>query len=271
MPRKYTKKELAGDSRGRPKKEMTLAEKRRLEQEQKQKEKLMSIVSPVEVKKKDVRFDDSLIKRAYKLCLLGLTNSEIAMAFNVTPANIAIWEEKYPAFAEALFQGRQIASANVAQSLYKRAIGFSVEVEEVRNVDKSLELVRYKKYFPPSVSAAMYWLNNRDKSRWGNVKKHEIEGSVQHIHGVVPVNLADMSIEELKLAAKLGMKLVDQEKELNTVIDENHIETKFLPVSEDDYDEDAVVLDKDSSSVFEDDDSCEDVSVEDEDYDDDED
>ena len=253
MPKKYIKKELAGDKRGRPKKEITVAEKRRQEREQKQKEKLMSIVSPVNVKKTEVRFDESLIKRAYKLCLLGLTNAELAIAFNVTVSVISTWEEKYPAFAEALFQGRQIASANVAQSLYKRAIGFSVEVEEVRNVDKSLELVKYKKYFPPSVSAAMYWLNNRDKGRWGNVKKHEIEGNVRHEHGIIPVNLADLSVEELKLAAKLGMQLVDQEKELTTVAGEKYIETRFLPKEEDD-DEDDIILDKDSSSIFKDED-----------------
>lgn len=51
------------------------------------------------------------------------------------------------AFAEALFREDKLLLLMLVQSLYKRAIGYPVEVEEVSgNVDKRLELVKYKKY-----------------------------------------------------------------------------------------------------------------------------
>ena len=60
------------------------------------------------------------------------------------------------------------------------------------------------------------------------------------------------------------MQLVDQEKELTTVAGENYIETRFLP-KEEDYDEDDVILDKDSSSIFKDEDQDDYDSFQDED------
>lgn len=236
----YKKKNIIGDKRGRPALEKTKMDIAMEQKEQKEKEKLISMITPKinEKNRVPVLMDETVIRRSYKLSLLGLTNMEIAVALGVSTECFNIWQNKYPALADALIQGREVASANVAQSLYKRAVGFSVEVEEVRTVDKELQTVKYKKYFPPSVQAAMYWLNNRDKNRWGNVKKHEHGGTINHnMTGAIPVDLSDLTVEELKLAAKLNIKLVNQ-NEQRTIDADGPVDTQFLSGTDFNADED---------------------------------
>ncbi len=236
----YKKKNIIGDKRGRPALEKTKMDIAMEQKEQKEKEKLISMITPKinEKNRVPVLMDETVIRRSYKLSLLGLTNMEIAVALGVSTECFNIWQNKYPALADALIQGREVASANVAQSLYKRAVGFSVEVEEVRTVGKELQTVKYKKYFPPSVQAAMYWLNNRDKNRWGNVKKHEHGGTINHnMTGAIPVDLSDLTVEELKLAAKLNIKLVNQ-NEQRTIDADGPVDTQFLSGTDFNADED---------------------------------
>jgi len=275
MTNTYKKKDIIGDGRGRPKLEKTKIDLAMEKKEQLEKEKLISMITPkMDTENKiTVLMDESIIKRSYKLSLLGLTNAEIALALNIPNNQFGQWQTQYPVLAQALAQGREVASANVAQSLYKRAVGYSVEVEEVRTVDKDLQTVKYKKYFPPSVQAAMYWLNNRDKNRWGNVKKLEHGGTINHnMTGAIPVDLSDLTVEELKLAAKLGMKLVDQNEQRTIDADGDPVDTQFLSrtnfnTDEDDEVDETKVLSFDQDTFLDDEDQDEDPMDEDQDLD----
>lgn len=63
-------------------------------------------------------------KLAYKLCLLGHTNNEIAEFFDVNIDTIYEWQKIHEEFSDALTRGKVVADAKVAQAVYKAAIGF---------------------------------------------------------------------------------------------------------------------------------------------------
>src|SRR5712691_11720240 len=54
---------------------------------------------------------------AYKFCLLGATNDDLAGLFEVCLATIGNWLAKYPEFKKAVQEGRDVADADVPQSL----------------------------------------------------------------------------------------------------------------------------------------------------------
>ena len=105
-------------------------------------------------------------ERARALCLLGLTDAEIAGSIGVTPETFCRWKKAHPALAEAMQGARVTADARVAASLYQRAIGFTMECEEIKMVAGEPQTVRYRKTFPPDVTAQIFWLKNRCPALW---------------------------------------------------------------------------------------------------------
>lgn len=118
-------------------------------------------------------------EQAYKLCLLGHTDAELAKFFGVSEATVNNWKQDYPEFLESIKDGKEIADAEVAKSLYNRAIGYShddVEIKVVANGDNMgsrIVEVPVVKHYPPDTGAAMAWLKNRQPKNWRD--KQEIE------------------------------------------------------------------------------------------------
>ncbi|MNR31039.1 hypothetical protein D3C85_1485290 [compost metagenome] len=126
---------------------------------------------------------------ARKFCLLGATEIEIADLFNVSIGALNKWKKKYPEFVEALWRGKEVANAEVASKLYKRAIGYSHQELDLRVVKGELAKTIVTKHYPPDVAACIFWLKNRDKTRWRD--KHETE----HTGNVTYDRLTDEELE----------------------------------------------------------------------------
>lgn len=110
-------------------------------------------------------------EQARKLCLLGATDMELASFFEVSETTIQNWKNAHPAFLASIRDGRVVADANVADSLYKRATGEYVQLEKVVKVKgedgkETFEAVRYKGYIPGDPTAAFRWLLNRRRQNW---------------------------------------------------------------------------------------------------------
>lgn len=102
--------------------------------------------------------------QAYKLCLLGHTDAELAKFFGVKEQTINNWKKKFPPFFESIKKGREPADANVAKSLYNRAIGFHyIETHRKKEAGKVVETKTVKKFVPPDTAAAFIWLKNRTR------------------------------------------------------------------------------------------------------------
>lgn len=128
-------------------------------------------------------------EQARKFCLLGATDIEIADLFGVSVGALAKWKRRYPEFANALRLGKEVANAEVASKLYRRAIGYTCQEVSVRVVKDVEHKTTTTKHYPPDVTACIFWLKNRDKNRWRD--KHETE----HTGNVTYNNLTDEELE----------------------------------------------------------------------------
>ena len=76
------------------------------------------------------KYDESYNEQAYKLCLLGATDTEIADFFNVATSTIYEWKNIHPQFSEAINAGKIKADMEIASSLYERAKGYDYTEEQ---------------------------------------------------------------------------------------------------------------------------------------------
>jgi hypothetical protein len=110
--------------------------------------------------------------QAYKLCLLGATDKELAEFFEVAVSTINEWKKDFPRFSESIKAGKVQADANVAHSLYQRATGYSHVDADIRVVNGKVITTTIKKHYPPDVTAQIYWTKNRAKAYWR--ERHDI-------------------------------------------------------------------------------------------------
>jgi len=145
--------------------------------------------------------------RAYRLALIGLTDRELAIAFDVNVTTIDKWKKECPEFRNALEKGKTEADAEVVQSLFKRATGFSYEEEQIV-IDKKGQYKRItRKVVPPDTTACIFWLKNRQRDKWADVHKFESTGDITiNFLQQNNINLDHFTIEELKVMEKLGLK-----------------------------------------------------------------
>ena len=107
------------------------------------------------------------IKQAYKLCLLGAIDKDLANFFGVTEQTINNWKKNHPEFFESINRGKLIMDAKVAESLYKLAIGYSHPAVHVTNCRGKITITETTKHYPPNIKACIFWLRNRQPEKWG--------------------------------------------------------------------------------------------------------
>ncbi|HGS5189838.1 TPA: hypothetical protein ACMDQU_004444 [Vibrio parahaemolyticus] len=70
------------------------------------------------------KYQPDYATQVYKLCLMGARDQDLAEFFEVHRDTIFHWVSLYPEFAEARKRGKLAADAEVAYSLFNRAMGF---------------------------------------------------------------------------------------------------------------------------------------------------
>ena len=133
---------------------------------------------------------------AYRYCLLGATDKQLAEFFDVTEQTVNNWKRSQPSFFESLKKGKHVADAIVAEALYKRATGFrwiedqafkvktiSYNEQGRREEQEDIEVVQLEKAVPPDTAAAFIWLKNRRQDEWRD--RRDIDISVKD-YRVVP-------------------------------------------------------------------------------------
>jgi len=118
-------------------------------------------------------------EQARKLALLGLTDEEMAEFFGVSRQTLDSWKQEFPAFLASLMEGKVVADAEVANSLYKRATGEFVVTERlIKKSGGEFEIVKLQSYVPGDPSAAKLWLTNRRGQNWRD--KQSVEHTFNH-------------------------------------------------------------------------------------------
>lgn len=120
------------------------------------------------------KYREEYSEQAYKLCLLGATDKDIADFFVVSESTINNWKIKHPEFLESLQKGKMIADSEVAQSLYHSAKGFeTTEVIHTSFQGSITDIKEVRKFHPPNPTSAIFWLKNRQPKYWRD--KQEID------------------------------------------------------------------------------------------------
>ncbi|MGF7537069.1 terminase [Providencia rettgeri] len=117
-------------------------------------------------------------EQARKLCLLGATDVDLAEFFDVAKSTINLWKKKHPEFSDSIKKGKTVADAEVAESLYKRAIGIEYTETKVSNDGSKKKQEVTKKFIPPDAVSAIFWLKNRQPSKWRDKPFVEDEGEI---------------------------------------------------------------------------------------------
>jgi hypothetical protein len=101
-------------------------------------------------------FKQEYLQQTTNLCLLGATDKDLAIAFDVSEQTINSWKRKIPGFIESIKEGKEKADGKVAQSLYNRAIS-------------------------GDTIACIFWLKNRKSDQWRDKIEHSGELSLKTV------------------------------------------------------------------------------------------
>lgn len=122
---------------------------------------------------------------AYRHCLLGATDKDLAAAFNVSESTLNLWKQKFPKFSESLKAGKADADSEIAESLYKRAKGCSHKAVKIMQHDGEAFSHEYTEYYPPDTAACIFWLKNRRPDQFRNNPEVSV-----NIHNEVKADLS---------------------------------------------------------------------------------
>lgn len=125
-------------------------------------------------------YREAYADQAFKLCLLGATDAEIATFFEVDERTINNWKIEHPAFFQSIRDGKIKADTEVAHSLYRSATGHQITAEKVVKIGDAYEAVRYKQFIPGDPNAAYRWLLNRRRQDWTDKQVHEHTVTIDH-------------------------------------------------------------------------------------------
>ena len=97
----------------------------------------------------------------------GLSNEQIAAAIGINQNTLYEWINRYSEISEALKEGRRPRQEEIEDALEKSATGYTITkttkvFKEGREVERKEETI----YYPPNVTALIFWLKNRDPDRW---------------------------------------------------------------------------------------------------------
>lgn len=127
------------------------------------------------------KFNPEMTTQAKKLAFLGATDREIADFFEVSESSLNNWKIQHPEFLEALKTGKEAADDRVEQSLYRRALGYSHDEDDIRTVSNAgggseIVVTPTVKHYPPDTTACIFWLKNRRKEQWRDRVEQELSG-----------------------------------------------------------------------------------------------
>ena len=124
-------------------------------------------------------YNPAFAKVAEILCARGATDADLALAFGKTRMTIQAWCSEHPEFGAAILHGKAaVFDPKVERALAERAIGYSIDTEEIKVIDGEVVRVSTRKHFPPDTTACIFWLKNRHPEAWRDVHNVEHTGDV---------------------------------------------------------------------------------------------
>lgn len=112
------------------------------------------------------KYTPAMAKKAAKLALLGLTDKQMAAALDISERTLNGWKKEHPDFLQSIKGGKEVADAEVVNSLFKRALGYSHPAVKIMQHQGVPVKVRHIEHYPPDTVACIFWLKNRQPELW---------------------------------------------------------------------------------------------------------
>lgn len=124
-------------------------------------------------------YDETKDNMVFNLRLLGATNIQIAEALSISLSKLNRWREQYPDFKQAYDAGGVEANAFVAQSLYKRARGYTVKEAKIATHEGQVtDVVYVDKEIAPDFNAIKWWLKTKVPGYWTDEQRLQVNANV---------------------------------------------------------------------------------------------
>lgn len=172
------------------------------------------------------KFRDYHVRTVFYLALLGMTEEQMAVVLDISFSCFNQWKVKHPTFRESIREGKEQADAKMVYSLYQAGIGYEHDDEQVFMTKEKIygtddrgrtvlmketpKVIRVpvRKHYPPNVRAAMRWLEIRQPAVWS--QKQDQKSKLTLVQNNT-YNVAELSMEELKVLQKLGLQNTPQD------------------------------------------------------------
>ena len=139
------------------------------------------------------KYKEEYAEQAYKLCLLGHTDEELAQFFEIAKSTLYEWKLEYPDFSDSIKKGKEIADMDVAVKLLERAKGATVMRQQAIKMkdtiysndgkkiseEERIEVVDLVHQEAPDTTALIFWLKNRKSSQWKDKQDIQHSGKVE--------------------------------------------------------------------------------------------
>lgn len=117
-------------------------------------------------KGRPTKYKESYNELAFNYCLLGATDEELGVFFDVDEATVNRWKVDHKDFCASIKKGKEIADATVASKLFHRATGYEHPDTDIKMFEGEIIQTPLTKYYPPDTTAAIFWLKNRQPKKW---------------------------------------------------------------------------------------------------------
>lgn len=111
-------------------------------------------------------YDPAFCEQASKLCRLYATDEDIADFIGVSVRTLYKWKLRHPELGHALKRTREEVDAQVEQSLFRRATGYSHKAVKMFQAGGQVIEKKYTEHYPPDPTSMIFWLKNRQPEKW---------------------------------------------------------------------------------------------------------
>jgi hypothetical protein len=147
--------------------------------------------------------------QAYRLCMLGFIDRELAEYFGTTEQTINNWKKDHPTFFESLVKGREGADERVAMAVFKNAVGYEHPETKVFCQDGKIIEHDVVKHYQPNPKSQEVWLRNRRGRQWNKAQeKVQVSGDAD-----APVKIDHNVALDAESIGKTYLDLVKKNKE----------------------------------------------------------
>ncbi|MGA9620505.1 hypothetical protein [Methanoregula sp.] len=119
--------------------------------------------------------------KAAELALMGLTDVQMALVFDIDERTLNRWKIRYPDFCLSIKKSKDLVDEKVKELLFIRATGMEIKHKKIIEYsDGTTRKELVVKHVPPSVPAIIFWLSTRRPEEWKRGGRNsEAQGDVK--------------------------------------------------------------------------------------------